>query len=293
MMRPFARCLRAHLVAVAAFLSCYSVAAADFLVAQTGFNNASGINSGLVPPAPYSTGGVNGQGSGEPNWSIPWNDSTGRSVVQSAVVFEGDQALRISPTSLPFRAISAPTHERLLVDQYVRVEEGARLVVYSALQATGDSIDNQGAIWQFMPDHSIRVIDGTGDGCLECGAEVVATWAPDTWYRITIDIDLPSQTWDFYLNGVQYISPDPLGFRGTPTSLDRVQYLSEGAGAVYLDALRIQARITGVPTPDTITLLSSGLVCVSLAWVCRQRQIVTDCFTVGCANSHRPDRGFL
>ncbi len=70
-------------------------APADTIIAQTGFNDAAGIDTG----SPYRLGLVNGQGSGEPGWARPWAEPLARGIVQNTVVFEGDQALQILPTS--------------------------------------------------------------------------------------------------------------------------------------------------------------------------------------------------
>ncbi|MBS0263700.1 MAG: hypothetical protein JSS02_17285 [Planctomycetes bacterium] len=253
---------------------------AGVLVAQTGFNDQSGINSNPTVGSPYSLGNVTGQGGVEPGWLAPWGalSDSDTSLVQNSVIREGDQALKIVATSAPYRSLAMPTQTRLIVEQSVRFEEGARLVAYTELSTTGDSVLNQGAIWQAMPDHTIRVIDGDEDYCDTCGFEVVTNWEADVWYTVRIEVDLVQRTWDFYWDGILYAPADPLGFRGTPVMLDRVQYLSEGAGAVFLDAITMTAfDPVQVPAPSTLATLVAGMLVL--------------CFRRGNANTSPHDRG--
>jgi hypothetical protein len=209
------------------------------IVAETGFNDLKGIGSEM--PGAYVLGPLTADsGQGEPGWLRTWGPDP-RSIVQNKVVFEGDQALQIQPTTAPNRAIAEPMTGLFSIEQYVRFEPGARLVAYTEVEATGELIANQGAVWQALPDGRFYVVAGTGDGCIVCNTEFTGfTWSPGIWYQVTTVIDVSAQSWDFYVDGAHYDRAEPLGFRGTPTSLDRIRYLSEGSGSVFLDAIIIR-----------------------------------------------------
>ena len=211
-------------------------------VAQAGFNDTAGINSNPLANSPYLLGGsVSGKGIGEPGWAGPWS---GNGTVQTSTVFEGDGALQITPTAAPFREWTAQLTGQFTIEQYVRFTEGARLVAYTE-QGTSESTALHGPIWQAFPDHHFNVIDGTGDGGFPVPIVTDFTWQPDVWYKITVHANVATQTWDFAVNDVPYVSANPLGFRGSPTAITEVRYLSEGSGLVFLDSVSI------VPEPST------------------------------------------
>ena len=229
--------------------------AAAEIIAQTGFNDASGINGNATSNSPYSLGSLNGGGAGESGWLAPWSGSPTLTTVQNSVVFEGDQALRLQPTFSPSRALAAPVTDGFFTQQYVRFDEGARFVAYTELESHPEDIAFQGAIWQAFPDHTFRVIDGVRDGANAAPTEITGfTWSPGVWYQIDTRVDVSKGTWDFYVNGNHYDAPDPLGFRGNAVALDRFRFLSEGTGNVYLDGLTISA----IPEPSSF--IYSGLV---------------------------------
>lgn len=234
------------------------------VIAQAGFNDASGINSNPTPNSPYTLGGsVTGAGIGEPGWAGPWVDVVGNGTVQTSTVFEGDGALQITPTSAPARQWTPQPQGQLTIMQYVSFTEAARLVAYTQ-QGTAENTALQGAIWQAFPDHHFNVIDGSGDGGFPTPIVTNFTWQPGVWYKITVHTDVASHTWDFAVNDVPYISPHPLGYRGSPTALNAVRYLSEGSGLVFLDA------VTVVPEPSSLVIgLLGGLALIVLAWARR------------------------
>jgi parallel beta-helix repeat protein len=203
-------------------------------IIETGFNDASGINGNGTPNSPYALGPVHGNGAGEPGWSTPWLTG-GASLIQSAVVFEGDNALRVVPTSLPQRAWATPATDVLTIEQRVRFDSGARVVAYS--QTAGSGEGSQGAVWT-ADGTRFYVLDGHRNG----SGSVIDTnlrWVPGTWYDVKSVIDVKNGGWEFYVNGVPFAAGRPLGFRGTPNYLDTIRYLSEGSGSAYVDAIRI------------------------------------------------------
>jgi len=230
-------------------------------VTQAGFNDATGINSNPTANSPYQLGAtVSGKGNGEPGWAGPWN---GNGMVQSSTVFEGDGALQITSTAAPFRQWTPQVAGQLTIEQYVRFTEGARLVAYVE-QGTTESTALHGPVWQAFPNHRFNVIDGTGDGGSPTPIVTNFAWEPNVWYKITVHTNVATQTWDFAVNDVPYVSANPLGFRGSPTALDEVRYLSEGSGLVFLDALTI------VPEPSMAMLASIGMMLFLASLATRQ-----------------------
>src|SRR4051794_9926886 len=78
-------------------------AGAAAMVAQSGFNDAAGINSNITQDSPYTLGQtVDGRGSEEPGWAGPWSISRGggaggteAGTAQAAAAFEGDGGLAL------------------------------------------------------------------------------------------------------------------------------------------------------------------------------------------------------
>jgi hypothetical protein len=231
--------------------------AQDAFFAQAGFNDASGINSNATPNSPYTIGGpVNGAGLGEPGWNGAW---FGSGLVQNTTTFEGDGAVQITPTSAMGRVLSAPQMGRVLIEEHVQFAPGADLVAYTDERSVTFNPSLHAAIWQVHADNKFYVIDGLGNGGSPTPQATGFTWLPNTWYTIDLDVNMVSQTWTFAVNGVPYVPPHPLGFRGNPTFMNDFNFLSEGSGAVFVDA------ITVVPEPSSLVLAAFGLVAL-LAW---------------------------
>lgn len=255
--------------------------AAPILVAETGFNDALGINSDATPNSPYQLNAtVDGQGAGEAGWSGTWSVTSGpmtNSTVQNAVTFEGDGALFIERTSNTFRQWAAPQSGLFQVDQYLRFTADSRTVVYLFDESLGgiNQIDSHGVVWSAFPDGTVFVTDGIGDSCGICSIEDTGfDWIPDTWHKFTTIVDVPDNTFRFFMDDIEYVAPDPLGFRGIPSQLDSVNYLEEVSGnGAYVDSLRITVPETSaVPEPSTLTLWSLGAITlVGIGWRRRKR----------------------
>jgi hypothetical protein len=246
---------------VALFMPWGSTAHAQFF-AQAGFNDASGLQSDVTPNSPYTIGGpVAGAGIGEPGWAGPW---VGSGTVQSATTLEGDGAVQITPTSAMHRVLSSPLAGHIHIDQYVLFAPGAQLIVYTD-QGTTETTPFQAALWGALPNHEFYAVDGTGDAGFPPGEVTGFTWSPDTWYKVSVDMDMVSQTWTFSVNDVQYVPPDPLGFRGTPSFVNEIRYQSEGSGPVFVDAVTI------VPEPSSAAIAAIGTIGLLLAF--RRRKI--------------------
>jgi hypothetical protein len=241
------------LTAMALSLPVFSSVLSGAPIIQTGFNDASGINSNPTPNSPYTLGGpLAGNGAGEPGWAGTWQG--GAHAVQSSVVLEGDGAAQLNPNNQTFRNLSQ--HLTLYrSEQYVQMTAGASMTAYS-MQLPGTEI-YQGAIWQVHSDGTFWVIDGVEDGAAVAPAEFSGfTWTPGVWYKITVDSNMVTRSWDFYVNDVKYNAPDPLGFRGHPLYIDQISYYTGNTGLIYMDALTI------TPEPSSVLMAGLGIVLV-------------------------------
>ena len=225
------------------------------VIAETGFNDASGINSDGVANSPYQLGSpVVGQPASEPGWAGPWirtSEHLGPTMVQSGVTFEGDGAGLFQPTSVTARYWTEPQSGQFVVESQMRFTANSQTVLY----IYGDEpAGAEGTTFWVMNDGRIEVRDGVSDASY-AREDTGFTWVPDEWYKFTQIIDYPNQTWRFFLDDVEYVGPDELGFRGTPTPLDSITILSEISGSgTYIDALRISA----IPEPSSLILLATG-----------------------------------
>ena len=122
-----------------------------------------------------------------------------------------------------------------------------------------------GAQWQVGSDLMFYVVDGTENSCPTglCGLENTGlSLTPGVWHLVQVDIDPTARTWNFFVDGVRYNAPDPLGFRGQPTSLDGIEYLNEIAApsGSYLDAVTVNTSLnTAVPEPSSCAILAVGV----------------------------------
>jgi hypothetical protein len=228
------------------------------IIAQSGFNDTSGINSDDLTNSPYQLGAlISGQGAAEPGWSEPWSSDGSASIVQTAVTFEGDGAALVVPTSGISRRWTATQTGIFTIDLNVRFNPDSRLIGY-VFRDTNIS-DLQGPVWQAMPDGTFRVVDGNGNPTNPPIEVTGFTWTPDVWYKISLHVDVGDQTWEFFVDDQKYNAPDPLGFRGNPPwldYLDGISFLSEtsGASGVYIDNI----QICEIPEPSALALLGMG-----------------------------------
>jgi uncharacterized protein involved in high-affinity Fe2+ transport len=199
---------------------------ADY-IAASGFNHAKGLHSDLSkPPFPLDALERAG-GGGEPGWAAPW-PAHPKARFQSKVVFEGDGALYLegSPNF-------GPNYGR----QWTKAQTGKFQVEYHVQVPAGSSF--AGYVWQHP-----RGADGSGpnwgvrDGvCSVHGQNTGLKCVPGQWHKLTLHIDVPSHTWEFFVDGKRFESPQPLQFRGKVAYLDAINFLVEGG--VYVDDMRV------------------------------------------------------
>jgi serine/threonine protein kinase len=214
-----------------------------YLIASSGFNNRRGLHSTPVPGFPFLLDTPNRDGGdGEPGWKGPWLAHPD-AVFQSKVVFEGDGALRIfgRPNFGPnyLRQLAQAQAGKFQVEFYLQLEAGGSIGGYLWQDRHGGA-DRSGPTW------------GAGGGRFsvwgypDTGFKVL----PGRWYKVTFRIDVPKQTWEFFLDDKRFESPKPLQYRAKVEYLDVINFLG-GEGVAYIDALRV-TRLPGEPAPPTV-----------------------------------------
>lgn len=198
-----------------------------------GFNDAKGINANSKRFSPYPLG-VSGQqpGEGEPGWAGAWKVDD-KITYQKDVVQEGDGAMFIIGTMVAVRQLAVPLKDKVEVEQYVRLPPGGDVKAY-----VGKDEGATGPMWMAF-DGKFYVIDGNGEQFAQqnsIAADVPCE--PDTWYKITLKIDVPSRTYEMLIDDKKVEHP-PFKFRGRPDAIAELRYLTEKPEGVYIDALRV------------------------------------------------------
>jgi hypothetical protein len=141
---------------------------------------------------------------------------------------EGDGGLRLTQRGVEtwiYRPFAKPLAGGLRIEQSVRAEREATGLGARPSGHLGRG-EQSGPNWM-VRDGEFRVLHGRGDG-----SNAGPMWKdtgikcePGTWYRVVLDVDVPSQTWTFAVNGETFDAGEPLGFRMSPKNIDRVDYL--------------------------------------------------------------------
>jgi VCBS repeat-containing protein len=219
-------------------------------VASTGFNDASGIGANGAGNSPYQLNTlIGGQGATEPGWREAWNNAPANSSVVTSIVYEGDGALHVVPTSNTWRRWADPQAGLVTVEQSLRFTPNSRTSIVILDGALGCNCEASGAAYFRMDsDGLIKVVDGVNV------ESTGITWTPDQWYQVTVQVDVPAKTWRIWLDGDEVITPDTLNFYGNPAQVDAVLYLTEVSGnGAYIDAFQVTAgtQHAGVLHNDT------------------------------------------
>jgi hypothetical protein len=211
------------------------------LIAESGFNDAKGINSDPIPDSPFPLGQANREGGkGERGWAGPWSASP-NAEFQKDVVYEGDGAVRLRPTVGFRRVLLKPQTAIFTIEQAIRIPaEGGGIACY--VKPKDGSADKTGPFWR-VSGGKFFVHDGDEGGS--------GTWTDakmpckaDTWYKVTITTDMAKRRWEFAVDGKKY-EHKGLKFRGRPEAIQQIDYLVDVKGAAYLDAV----RVTTTPPP--------------------------------------------
>jgi hypothetical protein len=274
------------LAAVAAIFgtSIPAVQAHAAIVAQTGFNDAAGINADGAATSPYTLNSqLHGNGTVESGWTGAWTQTTTvsatRGAVNTSTVFEGDGAARFESGAGTNSAANTANFHRSMsstfttgifsVDYHFRVEQMANnrsMVLYagsnggaqqsSLIQITHSTIDGSFSLGGF---------NGNGIGgitLVDSGQDLTA----NTWYKLSAMLDLDTQTWDLLLDDNEVLSN--LGFRhNTSAALDWIQINvdrgnSAAVGALGQIAYADSILVSQVPEPSALSLIGIGVICV-------------------------------
>lgn len=203
--------------------------------ASAGFNDAKGINSDRTPGSPYTLGEWNRPGGrGEPDWAAPWEPSD-HATFQKEVVQEGDGALHLRGTVNYSRRLLRPQTGIFQVEHYVQIPAGGNLTVY-VWKERENGAGNSGPMWT-IKNGKFHVLAGDEAG----GGEMTSTGFDcllDTWYKITLVVDVPKRRWEFFVNDKKF-EGKPLGFRTRQQFLQEINFLVESQPGAFIDAVRI------------------------------------------------------
>jgi hypothetical protein len=245
-----------------AVLWCAPDARAALVAAQSGFNDATGISSDATPDSPFTLGQtVAGRGVGEPGWAGPWGISRGggaggaeAGTAQSFAAYEGDGGLFLEgrPNAGEMwanRFLATPFTGKVIISQNVQLKSLGLLQSRPGNGGVGTLV---GAHWQFHADGHVFAGDGQLNGNVVF-EDTGFTYTPNTWYKVSTIIDVPSQTYRFFFNDVEYLAPDPLNFRGDIHSIDFVDYLAQTD--VYVDNVSVVPEPTAALAGSALSLL--------------------------------------
>jgi Ca2+-binding RTX toxin-like protein len=207
---------------------------------SAGFNDAEGINADATANSPYAiNANLMGSGIGEPGWSGGWNQPAGspnNATVQSTIKFEGDGAMRITggTTGVNRAILNGEASGVVTVTQMIYVPAGGGVMQYLYDGSMADTPTRVAVNWDANASlTNFRVLD-------------VDTWENtgivipiQQWVKVSARLDMTARTFDFLVNDVQYVPPDPLGFRGNPGVMSHVGYLVENLPGLYIDAIQV------------------------------------------------------
>ena len=224
--------------------------AAPDLIASSGFNDASGMNSDPTPDSPYPLDSAGKQGGvGEPGWARPWSTrSSPRFSFQKKVVYEGDGALHMSKGSADRKLVEA-LGGRFQVEMRVQVPAGGGFICYWKNGSRPWASD--GPVWSagdgkfgvLGDDDKFRTTDFSPE--------------PGKWHKVTLRVDVARNEWEFFVDDQKFATPRPLRFRRAQASLDTIWFQCETEAGVFIDALRITRQGEVGPPPKDL-IASSG-----------------------------------
>jgi len=222
------------------------------IVAQTGFNDAAGIN-----PADYVDGTTMiGKGAGEPgwtnNWTVGYAGQEGYFTTTSSPIVEGDLSAKIntasgSSTVIAYRTFAPQTgvfYLDTMVQSPTSLSNGdVAFILYT--QQHGGGVASMMNLGAGATSGNVKASDQTTEGnytFIDTGYD----WAAGQWVRWTQEIDVPNKTYRTWVNGHPFdpAPANPLNFRHSSVSqVNRVQLFhweqSNSASSVRVDQLRI------------------------------------------------------
>ena len=259
-----------YLVSISLIALLGSAGAANAQIfAQTGFNDAIGINGdGIVNNSPYNINNtaLNGQGTGESGWFAPWVNVLGIGTVVNSGQAEGDGALLLQNTDSARRILAQPLSALRTVSTAIEVlssATGGNAVNFYLRQQSTQAV---GPNWQISADGHFRVVNGMEDGSTPL-VDTGFIITPGSYQTIAIHVNTSTRKWQLSVNGVLF--PTLLGYREAPTFLDQIDILNE-IGAP--NGIMVDSIFVTVPEPSGLALLGVAVFGYSTRMVRRFRQ---------------------
>jgi len=181
------------------------------VVAETGFNDASGINSdAVVNGVPYLDGAApdaTGQGMGESGWTGDWErpTGTGPAMTDSNNSYEGDLALHSTLDTVNHsvwrRSFTPQTSGIVKSSARVYLDDMGTQAFTFYLDGEGDT--QYGSVVSIDDDGSLDIIGGNGHGTTVVDPDVLSpgTLFEDTWILFETEADMSTQTFTVSING--------------------------------------------------------------------------------------------
>lgn len=239
------------------------------LLATSGFNDASGINSNPTANSPFEIGvTVHGQGVGEAGWDLPWERHGGfsdRAPVSTEFVYEGDAAVKLFADNVFGTSIErawSNIQPIVRVDQFVLARPAASMSGQVLRTGTTPFANRLAAQWQIEENGNVTVFDTVANNFVATGF----TTLPNAWNKYSVIVNTQTQTWEFLFNDQPYEPGTPLGFLNPLLFVDRVSMSARGNLNTYVDSVSVNA----VPEPSSICLSLVGMGMV-LAVAARRR----------------------
>ena len=213
------------------------------ILAESGFNDQSGIHGNPVPNSPFAFGiTVDKQGIGEAGWDMPWQRLGGpddRAPVSTEYVYEGDGAVKLFADNV-FGTSLERAWTRIVpqvrIDVYVLVRPAAEMMGNAVHTAAGGEIAaRRVAYWHIAGNGEVRVFDKVAQREIPTGFSTL----PNEWTKYSMILDSEAQTWRFLFNDKPFESPRVLVYITPSNFVDRVNLSAVGTLTTYVDAVRI------------------------------------------------------
>lgn len=258
-------------------------AAADMVLATSGFNDQAGINSNPTPDSPFRIGvTMHNQGVGEPGWDSPWQRIGGfddRAPVSTDFVYEGDASIKLFADNSFGTSIERPWFQivpKVRVDAYVLVRPAAQVrgqIVHTVPPPS--EIDGRAvARWQVESNGNVSVFDKSVNSWVFTGFQTL----PNQWNKYSLIAYTGTQTYQFLFNDQLYNSPHPLEFAHPSLFVDRVNIQALGVLNSYVDAI----TVIEVPEASSLVLVGVAVAAAALGIARRRRRCVALAGARGC-----------
>jgi hypothetical protein len=233
------------------------------VIAQTGFNDQTGINSNPTPNSPYTIGQTaGGRGAGEPGWADQWLMLNGGglggdadAIVRSTSAFEGDGGLALTlgsrGSTVARRRLAEGQTRRFILETRVNYGSVGDLLGIPLEESPFDA-DRNGPMWGVtgpVNNRYFEVFDGQSNQLGEWENTGIRQ-RPGEWQNVVIDVNVATQQFTFSVDGVRYNPPDPLGFQNAATQINDIAYFTTGSGWIDSVIFRLPQSLAGDANRD-------------------------------------------